>query len=96
MRLVPVVNLIRNSPEHAVAVSLDFLNPHSFECKHPPKVILLIFDLLHSFDNDLLVFLAQVRNLLLQLVHRLVILLERVIPLSLVRELIKFGVTKSF
>jgi hypothetical protein len=37
-----------------------------------------------------------VRNLLLQLVHRLVILLERVIPLSLVRELIKFGVTKSF
>lgn len=95
MCLVSIVNLIRDCPEHAVAVSFDLLNPHPLECDEAAEVVLLLRNLLDTLYHCLLVPVTQVSNLLLKSVPRLTILLERVISLRLVRKLIKFGAPKA-
>ena len=42
--LTPIVNLIGNSSEQAVAISLHLRNLESLECKHPSEIVLFFFD----------------------------------------------------
>ena len=95
MCLVSIVNLIRDCPEHAVAVALDLLNPHPLECDQAAEVVLLLRNLLDTLYHCPLVPVTQVSNLLLKSVPRLIILLEGVISLGLVSKLIKFSVPKA-
>jgi hypothetical protein len=94
IHLVPIVYLVRYSSEHAVPIPLNFCDLHPFIGHESAKCILLIFDLLDSIYNYLLLFLTHVSNLLFQLVSRLFILFYCMISLHLICQLLKLCVSE--
>lgn len=68
VHLVPIVNLVRNRPEHAVTIALDVSDLHAFVSKEAPECVFLFLDLLDSFNDYPLFLLAHVSNLLFKLV----------------------------
>jgi hypothetical protein len=75
IHLVSIVDLVRDSSEHAVAIPFDVSDLHSFVSEESAECVFLIFNFLDSINNYLLLFLTHVSNLLLQLVSRFIILL---------------------
>ena len=96
IHLVPIVDLVRDSSEHAVAIPFDVCDLHPLVGKESAESIFLVFDLLDSIYNYLLLFLTHVSNLLLKLVSWFIILFESMISFDLVRKLIKFRVAECW
>jgi len=94
IHLVPIVYLVRYSSEHAVAIPLNLSDLHPLIGHESAKCILLVFDLLDSIYNYLLLFLTHVSNLPLKLVSRLLILFYCMISLHLICQLPKLCVSE--
>jgi hypothetical protein len=63
VRLIPVVNLIRYSPEEAVPVSLHVLDHPTFDGYDPLELVLLLFEESVSFYDLVLLLFRKMCNL---------------------------------
>jgi len=64
VHLVPVVNLIGNSPKHAVSIAFNVSDLHAFFSKLPSECVFLLFYFLNSLNHNLLFFFTHVSYLL--------------------------------